>query len=81
MNDMDYGIRNWLLKFADDAKLFGKVHSDVDNISLQEDLQILFDWAQNWQMEFNVDKCKVMHIGNSNRNFKYCLDNKKLIRR
>ena len=78
INDMDCGITNWLLKFADDAKLFGKVQSDMDNITLQEDLQRLFDWAKEWQMEFNTDKCKVMHIGNSNKNFKYYMDNKEL---
>jgi len=63
--DMDCGITNWLLKFADDAKLFGKVHLDMDNITLQEDLQRLCDWAKEWQMEFSISKCKVMHIGNS----------------
>jgi len=29
MIDMDCGIANWLLKFADDAKLFGKIQSDA----------------------------------------------------
>jgi len=66
INDMDCGITNWLLKFADDAKLFRKVQLDLDNITLQEDLQRLFDWAIERQMEFNIDKCKVMHIGYSN---------------
>jgi len=36
---MDCGIINWFLKFADDAKLFGKVQSELDNKSLQGDLQ------------------------------------------
>ena len=40
----------------------------------------MFDWATEWQMEFNrpIDKCKVMHIGNSNKNFKYYMDKKEL---
>jgi len=29
-------------------------------------------------MEFNVQKCKVMHIGNSNKNFKYYMDGNEL---
>jgi len=62
INDVDYGITDWLLKFADDVKLFGK---DLDHITLQQELQRLFDWDKEWQMEFNVDKCKVIHIGNS----------------
>jgi len=58
--------------------LFGRVQSDLDKNSLQEDLQRLFDWAKEWQMEFNIDKCKVMHIGNSNNNFQYFMDNNEL---
>ena len=53
-------MRNWVLKFADDTKLFGKVQSEVDYIGIQEDLQRLSDWSKEWQMEFNVEKCKVM---------------------
>jgi len=75
---MDCGIINWLLKFADDTKLFGKVQSELDNKSLQGDLQRLFDWVKEWQMKFNIDKCKVMHMGNSSKNFKYYMDNKEL---
>jgi len=72
INDMDCGIVNWLLKFADDAKMFGKVQPNLDNLSLQKDLQRLCDWAKEWQMEFNIEKCKVMHIGNSNKWLCYC---------
>jgi len=78
INYMDCGIVNWLLIFADDAKLLGIVQSDLDKSSLQEDLHRLFDWAKEWQMEFNIGKCKVMHIGNSNHNFKYYMDNNEL---
>ena len=74
INDMDCSVVNQLFKFADDAKL----SSDWDRIGLQDDLQSLFDWANEWQMEFNVQKCKVMHIGNSNKNFKYYMDGNEL---
>ena len=30
------------------------------------------------QMEFNVEKCKVMHIGGTIRNFMYFMDQKQL---
>jgi len=29
-------------------------------------------------MEFNVEKCKVMHIGGKNRNYRYHMDQKEL---
>jgi len=56
VNDMDRGIINWLLKFADDMKLFGKVQTQLDYDGLQKDLQRLLDWSKECQMEFNIDK-------------------------
>jgi len=77
-NDLDTAVLNWVLKFADDTKLFGKVQSESNRRGLQLDLNRLFDWSREWQMEFNVDKCKVMHIGRTNKNFKYYMDSKEL---
>jgi len=36
---------------------------------LQQDLDNLFKWSQDWQLCFNVTKCKVLHIG-SNQQYK-----------
>ena len=77
-NDLDTAVLNWVLKFADDTKLFGKVQSESNRRGLQLDLNRLFDWSREWQMEFNVDKCKVMHIGRTNKNFEYYMDSKEL---
>ena len=33
---------------------------------LQDDLDRVVEWARKWKMEFNVDKCKVMHLGINN---------------
>ena len=63
INDLDCGILSSLLKFADDMKLFGIVNSHNDRQTLQQDLQKLTDWSHDWQMPFNVDKCKIMHVG------------------
>ena len=30
---------------------------------MQRDLDRLVQWAEVWQMRFNVDKFKVMHLG------------------
>ena len=56
MNDIDYGIISWILKFADDTKLFSKVNSANDSLQLQKDLDKLFTWSNDWLMAFNVDK-------------------------
>jgi len=31
------------------------------------DLCNLVEWSKEWQMLFNVDKCKVMHMGYNNK--------------
>jgi hypothetical protein len=71
INDLDCDIFNWLLKFADDTKLFSSVQDSAARDRLQKDLDTLVRWADDWQMKFNVEKCKVMHIGRSNPQFSY----------
>jgi len=78
INDLDNGTRNWILKFADDTKIFSAVNNDADRIRLQNDLDKLLSWAKEWQMLFNVIKCKVMHIGHRNSGFRYCMDGTEL---
>jgi len=60
-------------KFANDTKVFGTVIDEDDRTVLQEDLQKLSEWADSWQMEFNVEKCKVMHFGSRNNKFNYSM--------
>ena len=26
----------------------------------------IYNWAETWQMKFNIAKCKVLHVGNKN---------------
>jgi len=33
---------------------------------LQKDLDIVCEWADRWQMEFNMSKCKTMQYGRKN---------------
>ena len=39
---------------------------DADWKALQDDLEKLCAWAVEWQLHFNVGKCKVMHMGTKN---------------
>ena len=50
--------------FADDAKLYITIQTKEDASSLQEDIDSLVRWSLNWQLPFNVEKCKIMRIGN-----------------
>jgi len=38
INDLDCNVKNWILKFADDTKIFSKIMDDNDRDSLQQDL-------------------------------------------
>ena len=78
INDLDDGIVNLILKFADDTKIFGAVSDLAQHHQLQDDLNTLLQWSKDWQMLFHVDKCKVMHFGHNNLKLDYLLDNKTL---
>jgi len=58
INDIDKSLVNNILKFADDTKIYGKVLSSEARERLQEDIDRLMKWSQDWQMQFNVDKCQ-----------------------
>ena len=78
VNDIDDGITARISKFADDTKL-GMNVADAENVErLQADLRKLGEWSDKWQMPFNVEKCKVMHIGHRNPQAVYSLKNSAL---
>ena len=73
INDIEDGINSTISIFADDTKLCSTVQSMEEVHKLQADLNTLSDWASTWQMRFNVDKCKVMHLGSNNLRASYVL--------
>ena len=74
INNPDEDITSNIVKFADDTKIFKEVRNSTDCSQLQADLAKLVLWAKKWQMEFNVDKCKVMHVGNSGSSSNYYME-------
>ncbi|CAM4581149.1 unnamed protein product [Lepidochelys kempii] len=78
INDLGKGVNGEVAKFADDIKLLKTVKSQADCEEFQGDLTKLGVWATKWQMKFNVDKCKVMHIGKHHPNYIYKLMGSKL---
>ena len=71
INDLDDDIKNKVLKFADDTKVFRKIKSDPDRQHLQDNLNKLTEWAEKWQMLFNYGKCKCLHSGHVNEDAQY----------
>ena len=74
VNDLELGLKSKVWKFADDTKIASEVNTDSGAISLQRDIDRLVGWVDKWKMKFNSDKCKVMHIGHSNKEFGYSVE-------
>lgn len=55
---------------SDRLKLGGTVTSVKNCEKIQTNITKLADFSDQRQMRFNVGKCKVMHIGDDNPNFK-----------
>ena len=66
INDMPDAITSLSKMFADDAKVFRQIENRADIAALQKDLDHLTDWSLKWQMNFNIKKCKRLHIGQTN---------------
>ena len=73
INDIGDSVKKLINLFADDTKLSGAVSTAKERDSLQEDINSLHDWAEKWQMQFNADKCSVIHMGRNNIQHTYKL--------
>ncbi len=74
VNDLDDGFTCKISTFADDTKIASKVITTLDKELSQRDLDKLSNWAHDWQMKFNVEKCRFMHIGINNDNVEYLMN-------
>lgn len=57
INDIQTSLTSKLLLFADDTKCYRKIKSPSDTVLLQQDLDLLVDWCDRWNMRFNSSKC------------------------
>ena len=71
INDVVEHVTSTLLKFADDTKTTKKVASIEEAFTLTGDLHRMFDWSEDWQMLFNIEKCKCLHLRSKNPNYGY----------
>ena len=65
-------------KFTDDTKVMIPANTLSNCNLLQQDHNTLQAWANKWKMSYNIDKCKIMHLGVKNNHFKYTLYDKEL---
>ena len=48
--------------FPDDCLIYKEIWSQVDADELQEDLDALQEWEQQWMMSFHPQKCQLLRI-------------------
>jgi ribonuclease P/MRP protein subunit RPP40 len=81
INDIDTAVdltSSFLSKIADDTKMASIVETEDDRKKFQEGVDGLATWSKDWQLLFNVGKCKVMHFGARNKKFHYTMDGVRL---
>ena len=50
----------------DDTKLFAQRDEEDARKSLQEDLDNLHQWSEDWLLKFHPEKCCVVQLGSNN---------------
>jgi hypothetical protein len=76
--DIEMLLADLAVKFADDTKGVKKIDSDNSRRELQQVFDNLFEWSQKWGMEFNIPKCKIMHVGRRNPEYSYSINGQEL---
>jgi ribonuclease P/MRP protein subunit RPP40 len=66
LNDLIDGKKNSCKMYADDTKIISVIKTQNDSEALQSDLNLLLEWSDKWLLKFNIDKCKIMHVGKKN---------------
>ena len=63
INDLPDVVNNPIKLFADDTKLYGPSNNEEDRSNIQQDINHLAQWSHSWQLNFNKEKCKHLHLG------------------
>ena len=59
INDLEIGIKSKVKFFADDTMIYSVVHDPTLTASvLNHDLEIISQWAHQWEMSFNPEPSK-----------------------
>jgi hypothetical protein len=60
--------------FADDIKIYTRITSIKDCLEMQRQLSAIITWSLIWQLKLNAKKCNVLHLGRSNYNYSYYIE-------
>ena len=64
--------------FADDVKIYHKFKHTDSAVPLQNDLDLIIQWSDAWQLTISVEKTVIMYIGAKNPKNKYKINNRTL---
>lgn len=68
INDLPESItKSFTGLFCDDTLVAKEITNENDAVDLQEDLDKIFGWTQQWGMSFNTVKCVVMTVSNKQK--------------
>jgi hypothetical protein len=73
INDLPKDLISKTNIFADDTKASSEV-DETGNTKLQTDIDTLQAWTDKWQLQFNVDKCSILHLGKNNPKHTYTMN-------
>lgn len=73
-------ISNDCEAYADDTKILSVIKNFDSIIKLQRDIDKVCQWSNDWSTQLNVEKCKVVHIGNNNTEFDYTIHSRPLVK-
>ena len=74
INDLPNVVENINIKiFADDTKAYKGIKNEDDAKLLQKAIDEMFQWTQKWLLQFNKDKCKILHLGKNNPKYNYTI--------
>ena len=62
INDLPEQVNSECYPFRDDTKILREIKGSDDNITLQNDINTMFNWADKCQLQFCLDKCVSMFI-------------------
>jgi hypothetical protein len=75
INDLSKKIIKDTKLYADDTKVISINRCQDDSKLLQEDINTLVKWSEEWLIKFNESKCKVMYFGKQNPKQQYVMNN------
>ena len=76
INDLPDVCTSNVKLFADDTKLFTRSDGEAATTAMQEDLNRLQQWSNDWLLRFHPQKCSVLKLGSKKSGTKYTMKEK-----